>query len=58
MSGLQPYVFVGVLTQGYALGWDMAAPLALRVGGCWELGRCVGQCMGFFVVPSASSGFG
>jgi len=37
MSGLQPSVFVGVLTQGYALGWDMAAPLALRVGdaGSW-----------------------
>jgi len=29
MSGLQPFGFVAVLTQGYALGWDMAAPLAL-----------------------------
>ena len=32
MSGLQPSGFVAVLTQGFALGWDMAAPLALS--GC------------------------
>ena len=29
MSGIQPFGFVVVLTQGFALGWDVAAPLAL-----------------------------
>jgi len=32
MSGLQPSGFGAVLTQGVALGWDMAAPLALSDG--------------------------
>jgi len=32
MSGLLPSGFVAVLTQGFALGWDMAAPLALNKG--------------------------
>jgi hypothetical protein len=30
MSGLQPSGFVTVLTQGFALGWYIVAPLALR----------------------------
>jgi len=29
MSALQASGFVGVVTQPYGLGWDMAAPLAL-----------------------------
>ena len=28
---------MGILTQGYAPGWDIVAPLALRVVGCLEL---------------------
>ena len=31
MSGLQPLDQGGLVTQGVALGWDMAAPLALNV---------------------------
>jgi len=31
-SGFQSLGFVAVLTQGVALGWDMAAPLALSKG--------------------------
>jgi len=30
MSDFQSFGFVAVLTQGSALGWDMAAPLALN----------------------------
>jgi len=33
MSGLWPSGFVAVLTLGFALGCDVAAPLALRVVG-------------------------
>jgi len=29
MSGIQPFGFVVVTAQGFALGCDMAAPLAL-----------------------------
>jgi len=32
MSGLQPSVLPRHVTQGFALGWDMAAPLALNEG--------------------------
>jgi len=36
MSGLQPSRFLAFVTQGVALGWDMAAPLALS--------KCNGKC--------------
>jgi hypothetical protein len=32
MSGLQPSVAIGTVTQPYGLGWYMAAPLALNQG--------------------------
>jgi len=32
MSGFQPSIRVRHFTQGVALGWDMAAPLALSEG--------------------------
>jgi hypothetical protein len=33
MPGLQPFAQMVLVTQGVALGWDMAAPLALNVAG-------------------------
>jgi len=33
MSGLQPLAQMGLVTQGVALGWDIAAPLALNMAG-------------------------
>ena len=38
MSALQASGFVAVVTQGVALGWDMAAPLALSKGKGGSLG--------------------
>jgi hypothetical protein len=32
-SGIQPWDLQGTLTQGFALGWDDGAPLAL--GSSW-----------------------
>jgi hypothetical protein len=29
MSGFQPSASMALVTQGFALGWDVAAPLAL-----------------------------
>jgi len=43
MPGFQPLGSVVVLTQGFALGWYIVAPLALRVVACrgelWESER-------------------
>jgi len=38
MSALQASGFMAVVTQGVALGWDMAAPLALSKGKGGSLG--------------------
>jgi hypothetical protein len=35
MSGLQPSASLALVTQGFALGWDVAAPLALSKGKCY-----------------------
>jgi hypothetical protein len=32
MSGFQPLASMVLVTQGFALGWDVAAPLALSKG--------------------------
>jgi len=46
MSGFQPSFPGGHVTQGVALGWDMAAPLALNVTGVDDVQKreVVGDC--------------
>jgi len=44
MSGFQPSVLVGLITQGFALGCDMAAPLALNVMGTVMVRSSFARC--------------
>jgi len=58
MSGLWPSGLVAVLTQGFALGCDIAAPLALRavgVLGVVALRRAMQG--GLSTIPCLRSGF-
>jgi len=44
MPGFQPSVLVGLITQGFALGCDMAAPLALNVMGTVMVRSSFARC--------------